>query len=509
MASRKWGFFVFYKKIFYHYLRLPFNNQPFSSMTKFLFIIFCLFISLLGYNQTTKTVILDSTTNAPIAFVRVSIPGSDTYLLSNSKGEIVLDSLWMKSNTLSVFCYGYVRKTINKKQTTIILSPTFKELKESKVVVTKRRYGHRILGEEDHPTPRSLRHSFQNIITGRNGELKVVWIPNEKSLKGYLEKVNVFILAMGQPSAYFRIHFYACSKLKLEPAEEITSQNIIANGTTGNEWVTVDVSSLRIPLSENGIFVGIEWFDNEVNTSFTDTLTFKVNYVDRGRVTEKHVYKGNGCVLGSQSRPYRVAKHINWGYHNNLWYDENIDVEQLFFVSDTFFKNRTFIPTPDNFYYQIPSINIEVKYIKQKNESEFEDPKKRKLNRIEKVKEDEFLYPQNTINELFSSLNKGIEKNEFIYVLKYLCVYSEDQFEDLLKDINHLGTKLTPKEQESCLKWIKHFQAGLTEENISLVEGNEFLLNVNGEKVYLLHEKGKWKLNPYSSRIYNTNSSLE
>lgn len=478
-------------------------------MTKFLFIIFCLFISLLGYNQTTKTVILDSTTNAPIAFVRVSIPGSDTYLLSNSKGEIVLDSLWMKSNTLSVFCYGYTRKTINKSQTTILLSPTFKELKESKVVVVKHKYGHRKLGEEDHPTPRSLRHSFQNIITGRNGELKVVWIPNEKSLKGYLEKVNVFILAMGQPSAYFRIHFYACSKLKLEPAEEITSQNIIANGTTGNEWVTVDVSSLRIPLSENGIFVGIEWFDNEVNTSFTDTLTFKVNYVDRGRVTEKHVYKGNGCVLGSQSRPYRVAKHINWGYHNNLWYDENIDVEQLFFVSDTFFKNRTFIPTPDNFYYQIPSINIEVKYIKQKNESEFEDPKKRKLNRFEKVKEDEFLYPQNTINELFSSLNKGIEKNEFIYVLKYLCVYSEDQFEDLLKDINHLGTKLTPKEQESCLKWIKHFQAGLTEENISLVEGNEFLLNVNGEKVYLLHEKGKWKLNPYSSRIYNTDSYLE
>jgi disulfide oxidoreductase YuzD len=476
-------------------------------MAKLHFIIFCLFISLVGFNQ--KTIILDSTTNAPIAFVRVSIPGSDTYLLSNSKGEIVLDSLWMKSNTLSVFCYGYVRKTISKSQTTILLSPSFKELKESKVVVSKRRYGHKKLGEEDHPTPRSLRHSFQNIITGRNGELKVVWIPNEKSLKGYLEKVNVFILAMGQPSAYFRLHFYACSKLKLEPAEEITSQNIIANGTTGNEWVTVDVSSLRIPLSENGIFVGIEWFDNEVNTSFTDTLTFKVNYVDRGRVTEKHVYKGNGCVLGSQSRPYRVAKHINWGYHNNLWYDENIGVEQLFFVSDTFFKNRTFIPTPDNCYCQIPSINIEVKYIKQKNESEFEDPKKRKLNRFEKVKEDEFLYPQNTINELFSSLNKGIEKNEFIYVLKYLCVYSEDQFEDLLKDINHLGTKLTPKEQESCLKWIKHFQAGLTEENISLVEGNEFLLNVNGEKVYLLHEKGKWKLNPYSSRIYNTNSYLE
>ena len=113
---------------------------------------FSLFISLFGFSQTTKTFILDSTTNAPIAFVRVSIPGSETYLLSNSKGEISLDSLWMKSNTLSVFCYGYTRKTISKSQTTILLSPTFKELKESKVVVTKRRYGHKKLGVEDHPS---------------------------------------------------------------------------------------------------------------------------------------------------------------------------------------------------------------------------------------------------------------------------------------------------------------------------------------------------------------------
>jgi hypothetical protein len=476
-------------------------------MAKLHFTIFCLFISLVGFSQ--KTIILDSTTNAPIAFVRVSIPGSDTYLLSNSKGEIALDSLWIKSNTLSVFCYGYTRKTINKSQTTIILSPTFKELKESKVVVVKHKYGHRKLGEEDHPTPRSLRHSLgQNIITGRNGELKVVWIPNEKSLKGYLEKVNVFILAMGQPSAYFRLHFYACSKLKLEPAEEITSQNIIANGTTGNEWVTVDVSSLRIPLSENGIFVGIEWFDNEVNTSFTDTLTFKINYVDSGWVTEKRVYKGNGCVLGQEQDYYRNNKHKNWHFKNQKWEDIYLHNEKWFKHSDTTLK-YSFIITPDNLVIYVPCINVNVKYIKQKNKSEFEDPKKRKLNRIEKVKEEDFLYPQNTVSELFNSIVKAIEKNELIYVLKYLCVYKDEQLDDIVDEVKQWEGKLSAKDQESCLKWIKKFQAGLTEENISLVEGNEFLLNVNGEKVYLLHEKGKWKLNPYSSRIYNTNSSLE
>jgi hypothetical protein len=470
-------------------------------MAKLHFIIFCLFISLVGFNQ--KTIILDSTTNAPIAFVRVSIPGSDTYLLSNSKGEISLDSLWMKSNTLSVFCYGYERKTISKSQTTILLYPTFKELKESKVVVAKRRYGNKKLGEEDHPSKFSINsHHGNNVLTGTNGELKAVWIPNEKSLKGYVEKVNVFILAMGQPSAYFRIHFYACSKITLEPGEEITSQNIIANGTTGNEWVTVDVSSLRIPLSENGIFVGIEWFDNEVNTSFSDTLTFKINYVDSGWVTEKRVYEGNGCVIGQEKDFYRYNKHKNWRFKNQKWVDIFLHNEKWFIRGDSL--NYSFIITPDNLILYVPCINVDVKYIKQKNESEFEDPKKRKLNRIEKVKEENFIYPQNTISELFSSLEKAIEKNELIYVLKYLCVYKDDQLDDILDDVKQWEGKLSPKDQESCLKWIKHFQAGLTEKNISFIEGNKYVLNVNGEMVYLLHEKGKWKLNPYSSRIYNS-----
>jgi hypothetical protein len=105
---------------------------------------------------------------------------------------------------------------------------------------------------------------------------------------------------------------------------------------------------------------------------------------------------------------------------------------------------------------------------------------------------------------LFSSLEKTIEKNELIYVLKYLCVYKDDQLDDILDDVKQWEGKLSPKDQESCLKWIKHFQAGLTEKNISFIEGNKYVLNVNGEMVYLLHEKGKWKLNPYSSRIYNS-----
>lgn len=467
----------------------------------------CLFLQpLFGLSQKNMSLILDSITKNPIPFARVYIPGNTVYQTSNSKGEISLDSLWRQSDKLTVFCYGYNKKTIVKPIKEILLSQKVKVLNEITIKANKQRYGYRKLGETDHPKRLLMKYEpFNQILTGKNGDLKVVWIPNDKSLKGYLEKVNVFILAMGQPTAYFRIHFYACSKFKIEPGEELTTQNIIVNGTTGNEWVTVDVSSMRIPLYENGIFVGIEWFENEKNTTYTDTLTFKINYVDSGWVNLKRVFRGNGCAIGQKYNSYRNNKHKNWVFKDQKWLDEGLKLEANIHYWDSITQNKSQINV-DNLVTPIPCINIDVKYIKQKNETDFEEPKKRKLNRIEKVKEDNYTYPQTTINELFSSCYKAIEKNELIYVLKYLCVYKDDQFKDICESAEEWEGKLSVEDQKNCLAFIRDFQSGLKEENVSLVQGNEYLLTVNGKQISLLLENGKWKLHPYSSRIYKVDN---
>lgn len=461
-----------------------------------------LFLSVSYFAQTGKTIFLDSITKLPISFVKVSIPNKDVFVLSNSKGEIQLDTLWNQTDKLLVFCYGYKPQYITSQtEKSVFLSPLYKQLKPITITAKKHRYGRTKLGETDHPSPREVKSDRGvNVLTGENGELMSVWIPNEKSLKGYLEKVNVFILAMGHPTANFRLHFYECSKLKLKPGKEITSQNIIAKGTTGNEWVSVDVSELRIPLFENGIFVGIEWFENEINTSFTDTLTYKINYVDRGQVLENRVFKGNGCVIGLEYDTYLKNKHKNWRYRNQKWMDIYLNLESSFYKIDSTFK----VPhklIPDRLQISVPCINVDVKYTKQKNTSEFDDAKKRKLNRIEKVKEDNFMYPQSTVEELFSSLIKAIEKNDLIYVLKYLCVYRGDQFDNLVKDVKEWEGKLSPNNQEKCLKFLNTCKNGLKDEFITHIEGNEYSLEVDGELMYLLHEKGKWKINPFSSRI--------
>lgn len=472
-----------------------------------------LFLSASYFAQTDKTIFLDSITKLPISFVKVSIPDKDVFVLSNSKGEIQLDTLWNQTDKLLVFCYGYKPQYITSKtEKSVFLSPHYKQLKQITITAKKHRYGRTKLGETDHPSPREVKsHHGNYILTGKSGELRSVWIPNEKSLKGYIENVNVFILAMGQPTAYFRLHFYECSKLKLEPGKEITSQNIIAKGTTGNEWVSVDVSELHIPLFENGIFVGLEWFENEINTSFTDTLTFKINYVHRGQVLENRVFIGSGCVLGAQPRPYRVSKHLNWRYRNNKWYDEtlsygdettfddkNLEVGKRHVLRDASSNKNFYLPSPDRTYFQVPCINVDVKYMKQKNTSEYDDAKKRKLNRIEKVKEDNFMYPQSTVEELISSIIKAGEKNELIYLFKYLFVYKENEFSDFLSFAKESNGKLTQEGQNNLVEYVKNILHNLTENSIIHLEGNDYELHINDEIISLTHEKGKWKINPYT-----------
>ncbi len=82
------------------------------------------FLSASYFAQTGKTIFLDSITKLPISFVKVSIPNKDVFVLSNSKGEIQLDTLWNQTDKLLVFCYGYKPQYITSQtEKSVILSP--------------------------------------------------------------------------------------------------------------------------------------------------------------------------------------------------------------------------------------------------------------------------------------------------------------------------------------------------------------------------------------------------
>jgi hypothetical protein len=308
-------------------------------------------------------------------------------------------------------CIGYESKSFSlsslQPSTKIALLPHSQQLAEVKVATKKRKYKLKRLGISKKPKTKF----FDYNVTAQNGTIRAIYIPNVHSTTGILKAANVFITDNGFPDAHFRLHIYSVSPLEIKPDKELTSTNIIASGLNGNEWVQIDLKDQRILVPENGCFVGIEWFDHPKSTYFLDTIKNDGMAMVNGKFKDTtfiHLRSGNGMVLGSRSEAYKFAK-------NKLWYKTHFSKDWVNWCSSTTNENNFNIPdtlpsgvifqhNENNTFYKVPCINIQVSFPKEKIKLEFDDPKKRKLNRVERVKEDNYNYPQASVLELFNSL---------------------------------------------------------------------------------------------------------
>ncbi len=174
------------------------------------------------------------------------------------------------------------------------------------------------------------------------------------------------------------------------------------------------------------------------------------------------------------------------------------------YTTDTLPNGNTYLRTPDNHYQGVMCINIDVSFPKNKIDLTYKEPKKRKLNKLEKVKQDLFKYPQNNIHELFSSLINAFENDDIIYVFKYLCVYKEDQLDQIISDINNEEneTYITQEEKERITNYLSGLQSKLDSAIITKIDDKHFELSADNEIYNLIIDDGIWKINPYSYRIY-------
>ena len=70
----------------------------------------------------------------------------------------------------------------------------------------------------------------------------------------------IYITNDGVPETKFRVHVYDIDSSGRYPGADITDSNVVLHANTGNEWVSVDLSSKRIPLGK-GLFISIEWIE--------------------------------------------------------------------------------------------------------------------------------------------------------------------------------------------------------------------------------------------------------
>lgn len=484
------------------------KNQP----MKLLF--FCLISCNFVFSQVT---VLDKITAEPIPYVHVRLIGVNYGIISDFEGQFNTDSLSTQGDSILVSCLGYESLSTSignlKPNNQILLDPISQEIEEVTVARSAGKFKRITLGITK--KPKSIGNDATT--TSTNGTIRTTHIPNEHSSEGILKSAAVYITDDGFPDAHFRLHIYSVSELEIRPGKELTRTNIIASGTAGNEWIEIDLRDQRIMIPENGCFVGIEWFDSPSAHYFQDTLrNIGVTLVDGKQrdTTYTHIRRGNGIVLGSRSEPYKFAK-------NKLWYktpssDDWVNWctsairEDEFNIPDTLPSGHVITRNEENVHFLTPCINIEVSFPKEKIKSALEPPKNRKVNKLERVKEDNFNFPQASVSELLESLIKAFKEDEIVYVLKYLCVYAEDELDDVLSIVEEnehsSGEYFSPSDKERI---IDHFSAiinDLSEESLTKIDSHQFRLSANNHTYLLLVEDGKWKLNPYSRQTKKVDS---
>jgi hypothetical protein len=456
--------------------------------------------------------VIDFKSKEAIPYVYLTNKSESIKLITNGEGEFILDSLWLNQDTLKIDCIGYESKyvIINdlKKVKAIELNPLFTNLEGVVVRADKKNFKRVKLGVSSKPKTRFFDYS----LTASNGEERAVWIPNKHSVSGVLKSINIYVTDLGFPDADFRIHVYECNKFVIKPGIELTKTNIIKSGAQGNEWVEIDMTNYRIVVPENGLFIGVEWFDHPKSFYFNDTL-IRNGVTYRDSKTKDTVYKivrqGNGVVLGSVDELYKTAKYKNWWRisHHEYWKNRSttyID-ESKFNQPDTFRNGMVYYVNENNFYLDIPCIYAEISIPKEKVKHDFEDPKNRKLNKLEKSKEDLFQYPQSSITDLFNSLIKAFENKNEVYVLKYLCTYRENDFENIYEDLNEkrdsIGEFMNDETRLGVINSISKLKDELLNAVLIEIEPFHYKLNFRDQSFDLILENGKWKINPYSYRI--------
>ena len=468
-------------------------------MKKIFYLIFFLLSHLYSdiYGQIQ---IINSEDKQGISFV--SITDKKTFnFFADHEGKIQLENL-SSLDSITFECIGYESKIfaskdlINKK--IIELNPKAKELETVNVQSQKGKYVSKKLG-----VTKKASNGLLNDFSGRNGYERAVWIPNNQSIAGFLKNINIFITNQGYPDAPFRIHIYDCS-LDKKPGKELTQSNIIAAGITGNEWITINLVDERIFISENGCFVGIEWFDSPHSKTYSDTLIIKGMHLE----DTEFIKAGNGVVIGAVSEQYKFSKNKIWGRKDDDWLPQTQTNELKFNIPDTLTNGKTRILNENNLYYIIPCINIEVSFNKQKINHDFEQAKKRKINRLERVKENTFQYPQSTVNELFNSLITAFKNDDPFYVLSFLCVYQSDQLEEIIDNLEEnkakQGIYFPESERKLIISHLEEIIELITEESLRKIDSHHFELKVSKWNYHLIVENGKWKINPYSYQILQT-----
>lgn len=163
--------------------------------------------------------------------------------------------------TLVIFCLGYEKKEISTE--ILPLDSIIVEL-NTKVATLK---AVSIKAKKGTPTEGVLGKSRRQLEYAGDcyryyGSETAIRLKADTAHNGILKAVYVYITDEGDWQTKFRVHLYEWDSL---PQKELTDTSLVVQASSGNSWVKVDVSSLKIVVNK-GMFASVEWISGYGNT---------------------------------------------------------------------------------------------------------------------------------------------------------------------------------------------------------------------------------------------------
>ncbi len=273
----------------------------------FLFILIFISLPMLAQNRPFYGRVMDNQKRG-IPFAIVQVKGRNEGVYCDDQGVFSFSGNADSIKTLIVSCMGFDKKEIPTEilpLDSILVELPMKAttLREVSIRAKKGKPVEAVLGKS-----RKQQHYVGDCYRYYGAETAIKLAADPKH-SGTLKTIYIYVSDEGAYKTKFRVHVYQWDSL---PTVELTDTNLIANAEQAGQWVTVDVSSLKIPVSE-GVFVSVEWVAGFGNTQ-------RVLQSDKN--PEVSTYNGQVIGLtsdyGKPSRTYsRKPFHSDWEYYDS------------------------------------------------------------------------------------------------------------------------------------------------------------------------------------------------
>ncbi|WP_394975768.1 carboxypeptidase-like regulatory domain-containing protein [uncultured Croceitalea sp.] len=249
-----------------------------------------------GQNIDFDGVVIDTKTKQPIPYVNLSFLNTLVGTSTNEEGKFSLEiPKTYLTKEIHVSSLGY-------KDTVLLASSLFKtkrlkmqeatfELKE--VVVAKN------LGKSQVLNPISSYSITSGFDSSSTPWVLALYFPNIGAGKKFLEKVTIFFRQKNEFSrdrAKFRLRLYGVNPDTKKPAHDLVKKSIILEAVESFDYTSIDLSSLKLKIPEEGIYIGLEWLFipyNWYKKDEKDQLTNKQRIEDRFAPTFGGLYTKN------------------------------------------------------------------------------------------------------------------------------------------------------------------------------------------------------------------------